>query len=107
LERLQWNTNQLVALATNGATLVIGCHHGLTSHLRYYVPALVNTHCTAHQEALVNTHCTAHQEALVNTHCSAHQEALFACDEFKTIPKLLILDQFTIKVYEWVARSSN
>ena len=52
MERLQWNTNELVALATNGVVWMIGCHHGLTTRLRHDVPTLVNTRCIAHREAL-------------------------------------------------------
>jgi hypothetical protein len=50
LKRLQRNhTNQLVALAINGATFMIyiGCHRGLTTRLRHDVLALVSTHCIA------------------------------------------------------------
>lgn len=72
-----------MALATNGSTLIIGCRHGLTIRLRHEVPTSINTNC------------------------SAHLEALSTCDAFIIVPKLLILDQFTNKVYRWVERSSN
>ena len=72
-----------MALATNGSTLIIGCRLGLTIRLKHDMPTSTNTNC------------------------SAHQEALPTCDAFRIVPKLLILDQFTNKVYGWVERSSN
>jgi hypothetical protein len=61
-------TNELVALATNGAATIIGSHHGVMTSLRNDVPTLINTYCVA------------------------NQEALFASDGFKTTLELLTLD---------------
>ena len=81
-KKLQWNhMNQFVGLVINGATSKVDC--GLKTHLRIYAPVLVKTRCFAHEE-------------------------VFACRWwFKIAPKLLILDHFVNKVYEWVGISSN
>jgi hypothetical protein len=47
LERMYWNTEQLVVFGSNGRASMIGCHHGLMTHFKHDVLTMGNTHCIA------------------------------------------------------------
>ena len=47
LNKLHWNRDQLVAVATDEASAMIGSRIGFTTRLRNDQPSLVNVHCIA------------------------------------------------------------
>ena len=49
LNKLHWNRDELVAVATDGASAMIGSRSGFTTRLRNDQPSLVNVHCIAHR----------------------------------------------------------
>jgi hypothetical protein len=58
LNKSHWNRDQLVAVATDRASAMIGSRIGFTTRLRNDQPSLVNVHCIAHKysRAVVSLH---------------------------------------------------
>ena len=83
LEKMHWMFLNQVALATDGASSMMGHHTGLTTRMRVEVSTLINVHCIAHHEALV------------------------ARDATRAFLEFQMLDRFANKVYEWVGCRTN
>ena len=52
LTRDDLDLNKLSSLASDGASVMTGSHHGVAAKLRELVPTLINIHCICHRFAL-------------------------------------------------------
>ncbi|MCO5586511.1 hypothetical protein L7F22_040451 [Adiantum nelumboides] len=74
---------KLIAIATDGATVMTRQHTGLCARLKEKVPHLMSFHCIAHRQALA------------------------AGDAFKTYKEFKYVDKIARKMYEWTSRSAK
>ncbi|MCO5567614.1 hypothetical protein L7F22_021308 [Adiantum nelumboides] len=82
LDEIGLDMQQMVGIATDGDSSMLGCHDGLVAKLRRKVPHLVSTHCIAHREALA------------------------ILDATKCFPCLSYIDKVANKIYSWIHGSS-
>ncbi|MCO5579189.1 hypothetical protein L7F22_033042 [Adiantum nelumboides] len=76
------NKQQLVGIATDTDSSMLGCHDGLVAKMKREMPHLMSVHCIAHREALV------------------------VLDTVKCFPCFPYIDKNANKVYSWISGSS-
>ncbi|MCO5558880.1 hypothetical protein L7F22_012470, partial [Adiantum nelumboides] len=82
IEEVGLNRQQLVGIATDGDSSMLGCHDGLVAKMKREIPHLMSVHCIAHREALA------------------------VLDAVKCFPCLPYIDKIANKVYSWISGSS-
>ncbi|MCO5587233.1 hypothetical protein L7F22_041180 [Adiantum nelumboides] len=82
IEEVGLNMQQLVGIATDGDSSMLGCHDGLVAKMKREISHLMSVHCIAHREALA------------------------VLDAVKCFPCLPYIDKIANKVYSWISGSS-
>ncbi|MCO5608943.1 hypothetical protein L7F22_063161 [Adiantum nelumboides] len=82
LAEIGLDVHDMVGIATDGDSSMLGCHDGLVAKLRREVPHLISTHCIAHREAFA------------------------ILDAIKCFPCLSYIVKIANKVYSWIHSSS-
>ncbi|MCO5570222.1 hypothetical protein L7F22_023940 [Adiantum nelumboides] len=74
---------KLVSFATDGCSVMTGCHNGLTTKMEVNVPHLLSVHCLAHRENLAGNQAVG------------------------SIPEFVYLDKLCRSIYAWLHASGK